>query len=230
MTPLRKHKPILLINCKNYTEASGNGLARIVEESLENAAGVSLFVAPPSVSLQMVAACAPRVQVLAQHIDVPEKPASTGWLAIDQAIAAGAIGTLINHAEHQLSLLSIKERVDACKQRKISSIVCTPTMRHLRQVVRLRPTMIAYEPPELIGGTISVTSANPTILTQAAAIVKKYAPKTMLLCGAGVKTGEDAAMAIQLGCKGILVASGIVTAKNPGKIVKEMANGMRKDG
>jgi triosephosphate isomerase len=43
------------------------------------------------------------------------------------------------------------------------------------------------------------------------------------LCGAGVKTGEDVAMALKLGSEGILVASGVVKAKYPESILREFA-------
>ena len=49
-----------------------------------------------------------------------------------------------------------------------------------------------------------------------------------MLCGAGIKTAIDAAKAIELGAKGILVASGIVCAKNPEKAIKELLDGMKE--
>ena len=47
----------------------------------------------------------------------------------------------------------------------------------------MEPTYIAYEPPELIGGNVSVSSAKPEIIAQAA---KACNGKTKLLVGAGL--------------------------------------------
>ena len=50
--------------------------------------------------------------------------------------------------------------------------------------------------------------------------------KTKLLCGAGIVSGEDVAKSIELGSKGILVASGIIKAKNWNKIISEFAKAL----
>jgi triosephosphate isomerase len=68
------------------------------------------------------------------------------------------------------------------------------------------------EPPELIGGDISVTSANPEIVSGAVKEIKTIAPRVRVLCGAGVKTAEDVRIAIELGTEGVLLASGVVKA------------------
>ena len=50
--------------------------------------------------------------------------------------------------------------------------------------------------------------------------------RSKLLCGAGIVSGADVEKAVQLGSKGILVASGIVKAKNWTKIIEEFAKAM----
>jgi triosephosphate isomerase len=47
-----------------------------------------------------------------------------------------------------------------------------------------------------------------------------------VLCGAGITNGEDVAAAIRLGTEGVLVASGIVKAKDPHKVMLEFAQAM----
>ena len=42
------------------------------------------------------------------------------------------------------------------------------------------------------------------------------------LCGAGISTREDVKEALKLGTKGVLVASGIVKARNQRKALKEL--------
>ena len=48
----------------------------------------------------------------------------------------------------------------------------------------------------------------------------------MILCGAGITTGIDAEAALELGADGVLIASGIVKAKNPQRILLEIAEAM----
>ena len=88
------------------------------------------------------------------------------------------------------------------------------------------PDFIAVEPPELIGGDISVTSANPRIVSDTVDTVKSVDPKVKVLCGAGVKTGEDVRKAIELGAEGVLLASGVVKSNDPKKTLMDLVSGL----
>jgi triosephosphate isomerase len=74
---------------------------------------------------------------------------------------------------------------------------------------------VAVEPPELIGGDISVTKANPRIVEDTVDAVKEANRSVSVLCGAGIKTGADVKAALDLGADGVLLASGVVRAKDP---------------
>ena len=56
--------------------------------------------------------------------------------------------------------------------------------------------------------------------------VAKAKNRTELLCGAGIVTRKDVASAISLGSRGILVASGVIRAKNWDKIIGDFASQM----
>ncbi len=64
------------------------------------------------------------------------------------------------------------------------------------------------------------------LIAKAASIVNNSKNKTELLCGAGIVSGEDVSKAIELGSKGILVASGIIKAKNWNKVISEFAKAL----
>jgi len=67
----------------------------------------------------------------------------------------------------------------------------------------------------LIGGDVSVTNADPDIVSGTAAAVREVSEEVGILCGAGVKTGADVAKAIELGTSGVLLASGVTKASDP---------------
>jgi triosephosphate isomerase len=106
------------------------------------------------------------------------------------------------------------------------SLLCAGSLAECRALARLQPTAIAIEPPELIGGEVSVTSADPKVVSGAVKAVHKIAPDTLVLCGAGVKSGADVAAARRLGAYGVLVASGVVKAKDPAAAAKDLAAGL----
>ena len=80
-------------------------------------------------------------------------------------------------------------------------------LRELREACT--PTYFCIEPPELIGGDVSVSTAHPELIR--AAVEASPVP---VLTGAGVKTGEDLRIAAELGSAGVILASGIVLAQD----------------
>ena len=49
---------------------------------------------------------------------------------------------------------------------------------------------------------------------------------SLLRCGAGVKTRADVEKAMELGAAGILLASGVVKAEDPGAVLTELVRGL----
>ena len=78
----------------------------------------------------------------------------------------------------------------------------------------MNPTFIAVEPPELIGGEVSVTNVDPAIVSGTVEAVNRIS-KVGVLCGAGIKNGKDVSKAIELGASGVLLASGVTKSDNP---------------
>jgi len=89
----------------------------------------------------------------------------------------------------------------------------------------IRPDYIAIEPPELIGGEISVSKARPEVISDTVKLVKKANPDVGVLCGAGVQDGGDVRKAAELGSSGILVASAVVKSPEPGKVIEGLVKG-----
>ncbi|MBO5600664.1 MAG: triose-phosphate isomerase, partial [Candidatus Methanomethylophilus sp.] len=93
-------------------------------------------------------------------------------------------------------------------------------------LAKFAPDYIAVEPPELIGGDISVTTADPSIVKNTVEQVKAVNPAIRVLCGAGVKNGKDVAAALSLGAEGVLLASGVVKAADPRAVLRDIVSGL----
>ena len=78
-------------------------------------------------------------------------------------------------------------------------------------------------PPELIGTGIPVSKSKPEVVNETVRLVRHVNPDVVTLCGAGITKGEDVSAALKLGTMGVLVASGIVKAKDPRKVIMEFA-------
>lgn len=219
--------PTIVVNVKTYTEATGVNaleLAKIMDRvSRETGASMAIAVQATDISL---CAKAVRIPVYAQHIDPIRPGSSTGWTLPDAVKAAGAVGTLINHSEHRLILADIDTCVNRARELGLDSLVCTNNVATSKAVATFSPVMLAVEPPELIGGDISVTTADPGIVSNTVQAVKMTNKNVKILCGAGVKNGKDVAKAIELGSDGVLLASGVVKAKDKEGVLRDLAAGL----
>ena len=119
----------------------------------------------------------------------------------------------------------IESIVKKCKELDLISVVCTNNISVSKAVAMFNPTFIAVEPPELIGGDVSVTDADPDIVKNTVKEIQAISPKVRILCGAGIKNGNDVRKAIKLGAEGVLLASGVTKAKNPFQVLEDLASG-----
>ena len=215
--------PVIIVNYKAYEEVEGSRGAMIsgICEEVAKESGVSIVVSPPQVQLSSTASLVD-IPVLAQHVDAFTPGSRTGWITPSMVKAAGAKGTLINHSEHPVSLDYIAKVVALCKELDLVTVVCADTVDTARDIAPFGPDFIAVEPPELIGGDISVTTAKPEVVSDAVKAVHEVDPFIKVLCGAGVKTGNDVKVAIELGAEGVLLASGVVKASSIKSALREL--------
>ena len=119
-------------------------------------------------------------------------------------------------------LADIAAAVESCRSLDLVTVVCTDTAVTSAAAASLSPDFIAVEPPELIGGDVSVTDARPEVVSEAVSAVRNINSSVKVLCGAGVKTGKDVSKAIELGAAGVLLASGGIKAANPKEILRDL--------
>ncbi len=225
--------PRIIINAKVYPQVTGSeGVLRLAKACQQVATefDTTIGLAPPQVELAALGRVGgfDRVRIFAQHTDALEPGAGTGWTTADAIKAAGAKGSLVNHAEHKIGHDEVAVILARLESLGLHSLVCADSMEETEILAPMRPTMIAVEPPELIGGDISITSADPAIVESAARRIRELSPDTLPLCGAGVKTGEDVAAAIRLGAYGVLLASGVVKADDPTESLRGLCAGLPK--
>jgi triosephosphate isomerase len=220
--------PTIVVNVKTYEEATGLSVYKLTKlmNSLAKETHASLVLAVQATDIYHCVTMG-EMPIFAQHID-PIKPGShTGWTLAQAISQAGAKGTLINHSEHRLTLADIDTCIALAKQHNLDHIVCTNNVDTSKAAAALNPHFIAVEPPELIGGDISVTSSDPDIVANSVKAVKSINPNIHILCGAGVKNGKDVAKAIELGADGVLLASGVVKPKDKEQVFIDLIAGLK---
>ena len=215
--------PTIIVNFKTYESAVGENALRLakIHDRVAKETGLSFAVCVQSSDIYRISQEV-SIPVFAQHIDPIIYGSHTGHILPEAIKQAGAYGTLINHAEHQVEFDVLEQSVMRAKDVGLFTCVCANTPEAAVEIAKFNPDLIAVEPPELIGGDISISNAKPEIITQAVAKIGRG----KVLVGAGVKTGEDTKKAIQLGASGVLLASGVTKAKNPYDVLMDLAKGL----
>jgi triosephosphate isomerase len=215
--------PVVMVNFKAYSEVEGERALALAEacQEVSDQTGVVVSVCPPITELSAVARRV-TLPVFAQHVDPRRPGAATGYVTPELAKTAGAAGTLLNHSERRMGLADLALAIRLCRAVHLHTCVCTDTEATSAAAASLGPEMIAVEPPELIGGDVSVTDARPEVVSDAVAAVRRIDEGIMVLCGAGVKNGRDVRKAVELGASGVLLASGVVKAKEPRMVLADL--------
>jgi len=220
---------VIVVNVKTYKEGTGKNaleLARIMED-VGNEYGIRMIIAVQPTDIFKIADDV-SIEVFSQHMDAIDYGSNTGWILPHAIKEAGAKGVLVNHSEHRMKLEDIAFNMEMAKKIRLQTIACAGNVNVARALATFKPDYVAIEPPELIGGEISVTSARPEVIKNAVDAVRGINENVEVLCGAGIKNGGDVARAIELGAKGILVASGVVKAKDRKMVLEDMARAMVK--
>ena len=188
------------------------------------ASGVRIGVAPQAAHLDRVAATG--VETWAQHVAPVAHGSHTGHTLAEAVADAGATGTLLNHSENRLKLADVDGALDAADRTGLETVVCANNPDQVAAAAALGPDAVAVEPPELIGGDVSVSTADPGIVEGAVAAAGVVDPDVDVYCGAGVSTGDDLAAAADLGAEGVLLASGVAKADDPRAALEDLVSGV----
>jgi len=214
---------LVVVNFKTYQTAHGASAEELALAMSGIETDARMIAAVSALDLAAVVAAAPDLEVWCQHLDPVGFGSNTGWLHPDTAVERGATGTLINHAEHKVSIEHVAMLLDQVPE-DFEVCACAADIDEAQALAALGPTYVAVEPPELIGGDISVTSADPGIVSGTVAAVREVTDEVGILCGAGVKSGADVATAMELGTIGVLLASGVTKADDPGAALDDLVS------
>ena len=221
--------PIVLVNFKTYNAGTGRKALELAKtcEKVSSETGVCVGVAPQFVDIAPIASTV-SIPVFSQHIDPISAGSFTGHVLAESVKEAGAVGTLTNHSERRLRLADIDAVIVRARENGLTSVVCSNNALVSAAAAALKPNMIAVEPPELIGTGIPVSKAKPEVVSGTVDLVRRLNRDVVVLCGAGITQGDDVTAALRLGTEGVLVASGIVKAKDPYAALMEFAEALQK--
>ncbi|HIH10851.1 TPA: triose-phosphate isomerase [Candidatus Woesearchaeota archaeon] len=215
-------KPLLLVNFKLYSAMLGEKGVRFLRGLATIRSSWTIAAAPSMLLLGKVSPLK-GISLFAQHVDPIMEGPFTGHISVLELEQGGVRGVILNHSERRISLPVLAETVRLCTKARLVTVVCASTSAEAQRIARLRPSYIAYEPPELIGGKRSVIEVESQKLRTVVQLVKKKSHSaTQVLCGAGIHSRHDVQEALRLGMAGVLVSHAVCGAKDPVKKEKEL--------
>ncbi len=219
--------PVIFINFKTYRESTGANALVLAKkaEAISLKHGVSVVLVVQAIDLREIAK-AVKIPVFSQHIDPVVYGSFTGHILPEAVKDAGAIGTVLNHAENKRDNDFLQKAISRAKEAGLNVMVCAESIGRAKQIASFaqQPDLIAVEPPELIGGNISVSTAQPELILDS--IKEIHAISNIpVIVGAGIKNSNDVRKSIELGAAGVFVASGIIKAPDSLKAIEDLAKG-----
>jgi triosephosphate isomerase len=221
--------PVVIINFKTYSKATGEKAVLLAQtcERVSNKYDVPIVVAPQIPDLFRVSK-AVEIPVFSQHMDPGDPGRFTGHVLGDTLVESGCTGTLLNHSEKRMQLADIEESISKAQKLNLFTVVCTNNILVSVAAACMNPWSVAVEPPELIGSGISVSQAQPEIISGTVEKIRKVNKNVVILCGAGIGTGEDVASAIKLGSQGVLLASAVANSDKPEPVLSDLVAPLSK--
>lgn len=212
---MKKQKPLIVVNFKTYKSGKeALKLAKIIEK-----VDKKIIIGVQATDLYLIAKNT-KLTVFCQHCDYFNIGRNTGYILPEAIIASGGAGVFLNHSEHKLNFEILDKTIRRCREIGLKTVVFASDLEETKRVETLGADFIAVEPPELVAGNVSVSSASPQLISDVAKNIK-----SRFLVGAGIHNFDDVEKSLELGASGIAVSSAITTAENPGKVLKELISG-----
>jgi triosephosphate isomerase len=221
--------PVVIINFKTYHQATGEGAVKLAKtcESVSKEFDVPIVVAPQIPDLYRIVQSVD-IPVFSQHMDAGDPGRFTGHTLGETLVESGCSGTLLNHSENRMQLADIEEAITKARKLGLYTVVCTNNPAVSVAASAMNPDSVAVEPPELIGSGISVSQAQPEVISGTVDLIRKVNDDVVILCGAGISNGDDVTAAMKLGSQGVLLASAVAKSDKPAEVLKSLAGPLRK--
>lgn len=214
---------MIFLALKTYKQSTGDQVIRLLSS-------VKKIIAETNVPIIAVAQATDiyrirkelDIEVWAQHVDPIDPGKNTGWISPYSVKEAGATGILINHSEHKIKEEVIIETIKKARQYNLKIILIGQSVEMIKKFDSFDIDFLSFEKEDLIASPISMIDQQEEAIKDLIKVIKHP-----LIIGAGINDGEDTRKSKAAGAAGVLMATYFVTAPDPEKKLRELAEGFR---
>lgn len=227
-TGIKLKPPLFEIGLKGYLYGEkALALARAADR-LSKKYDVQIIFDPQWVDIRMIARETEHLLVFAQHMDAVQVGRGIGSALPEAIKEAGAVGTLLNHAERRLTLSEIARTIKRADEVGLLTVVCADSPAEAAAIACLGPNIILAEPPELIGTGKAVGDMQKEFIAESIRLIKGINPAILVFNSGGVKVPADVGNIIRLGAEVTGSTSGILKAADPVRTMEEMVAAVKE--
>ncbi len=220
--------PIFEVGLKGYVYGQEAVELAVAADKISGQFGVQIVFDPQHVDIPACSRETQNLLVFAQHMDSVPAGRGCGYVLAESLKAAGAQGTLLNHAEHRMTLRDINISIQRADEAGLATLVCADSPEEAAAIAQLAPNMILAEPPDLIGTGESVGQKNKDFIRLSQEKVKSINSDIIVFNSAGIRTPQDVYDIILLGAEATGATSGIVKAEKPAEQLQLMVEAMKE--
>ena len=225
---MRLKSPVFELGLKGYLFGDDALRLALDAERISLKYDVPIIFDPQHVDIPAIAAATTDLFVFAQHMDPVVVGRGAGRILPEALKNAGAHGTLLNHAENQMTISAIANAVKRASDVGLKTMVCADSPEQAAAIAQFNPDIILAEPPDLIGTGKSVSSENSDFITRSISMVKSVNPDIIVFNSAGIRTPEDVRDVMLAGSDGTGSTSGVIMADDPVGMLEGMVRAMRE--
>lgn len=194
-------------------------------DALSEKYDVDVILDIPDTEISNIAKNTKRIHVFSQHMDSIPVGKGMGRSLPEALKAAGAVGVMLNHAEHKLTMDEIAEAIKRADEVGLATMVCADSVEEVKAIAKLGPNILVAEPTELIG---TGKPADKEYVDEVIKCIREINPDILPFPSAGISKGEDCYNIIKAGSSASGCSSAIAKAENPLALAEEMIASVRK--
>lgn len=222
-----KDAPVFEIGPKIYTY--GNESVKLAQhaDQLAEKYDVQIIYSAQYFDVRPIAEATKNIFVFAQHVDGFYPGRGLGGVLPEAARDAGAVGTLLNHAEHPLTLNQLYRAICRCREAGLVTMVCAESLEECTAVIGLGADAVLNETAEMIGMGNGKSHGISDVETIEQAI-HSIVPDMLVLHGAGIQDEKDVYNIIRAGAKATGATSAIFASPDPYTAMEKMICAVRQ--
>lgn len=194
-------------------------------DDLSEKYGVDVILDVPDTEIYNIAKNTKNIHVYSQHMDSIPVGKGMGRTLPEALKAAGAVGVMLNHAEHKLTIEEIEKAIKRADELGLATMVCADSVEEVKAIAKLSPNILVAEPSELIG---TGKPADKEYVDEVIKVIREINPDIKPFPSAGISKGEDCYNIIKAGASASGCSSAIAKAENPLALAEEMIAAVRK--